>query len=179
MSVVIKDNALIEKLNQLNKSIEIIGGSHLLDNEENNSDRIINLILNQALNGEEIGVNIQDKFYTFNDLLSIKTDYEKYFLKNKLKNINSIIYKIKKYDTSLDSLIRKYKKTRFLEEYNEIFSTIKTRYRRDINLIVLNQIDKEIIENLYAEEEDKYYGEYLSQKRKQIIDSVISKLGIV
>lgn len=98
MSVVIKDNALIEKLNQLNKSIEIIGGSHLLDNQENNSDRIINLILNQALNGEEIGVNIQDKFYTFNDLLSIKTDYEKYFLKNKLKNINSIIYKIKKYE---------------------------------------------------------------------------------
>ena len=43
----------------------------------------------------------------------------------------------------------------------------------------MNQIDKEIIENLYAEEEDKYYGEYLSQKRKQIIDSVISKLGIV
>ena len=87
--------------------------------------------------------------------------------------------KIKKYDTSLDSLIRKYKKSRSLEEYNEITKRIKKTYRLDINKLVLNSINSEILNKLSLEEQETFYGEYLSQKRKQIIDGVISKMGIV
>ena len=99
--------------------------------------------------------------------------------KNKLTTLNSIIYKIKKYDTSLDSLIRKYKKSRSLEEYNEITNRIKKTYRLDMNKLVLNSINSEILDKLSLEEQEAFYSEYLSQKRKQIIDSVISKMGIV
>ena len=35
------------------------------------------------------------------------------------------------------------------------------------------------LEKLSAEEDDKYYGEYLTQKKKQIIYGVFSKMGIV
>mgnify|MGYP004661795005 CR=1 FL=1 len=68
----------------------------------------------------EINMNINNIEYTINELIKCKQAYEIYFLKNKLTTLNSIVYKIKKYDTSLDSLIRKYKKSRSLEEYNEI-----------------------------------------------------------
>lgn len=82
-------------------------------------------------------------------------------------------------DTSLDSLIRKYKKSRSLEEYNEITNRIKKTYRLDINKLVLNSINSEILDKLSLEEQEAFYSEYLSQKRKQIIDGVISKMGIV
>ena len=76
-------------------------------------------------------------------------------------------------------IIRKYKKCRGLEEYNEIYNTISKRYRLDINKIVLSEIDEEVVSALTIEDEAKYYGEYLDQKKKQIIDGVISKMGIV
>ena len=79
----------------------------------------------------------------------------------------------------LDSLIRKYKKSRSLEEYNEITNRIKKTYRLDINKLVLSSINGEVLNELSLEEQEAFYSEYLTQKRKQIIDGVISKMGIV
>ena len=99
-------------------------------------------------------------------------------MRNKLTTLNSIVYKIKKYYTSLDSLIRKYKKTRGLEEYNKIYASINKTYRLDINKLVLSSVNN--IENITdLDEQEHLYGEYLNQKRKQIVDGVVSKVGIV
>ena len=46
-------------------------------------------------------------------------------------------------------------------------------------MIILKEIDSKIIESLLFGEEEKYYGEYLNQKKKALLDGVISKMGIV
>ena len=173
----IKDRGLNEKINQLKKGQEIVGGKSNLLLEDNNE--ILNYIIEKAFNDGIVKFNINNIEYTINELKKCKQAYEIYFLKNKLTTLNSIVYKIKKYDTSLDSLIRKYKKSRSLEEYNEITNRIKKTYRLDINILVLISINSEILDKLSLEEQEAFYSEYLSQKRKQIIDSVISKMGIV
>ena len=178
MAIVIKDGRVCEKINQLKKAIEILGGKSILNGEEFSEDFLANKIINQCINGEFVGISINEIKYSYNELLNIKLEYEKYILKNKNKTIDSIIYKIKKYDTSLESLIRKYKNKRFLEDYNLIVSTIQTRYRRDLNLLILNKLEREAVEVLSKDEEDLLYGEYLTQKRKQIIDSITMKLGV-
>ena len=173
----IKDRGLNEKINQLKKGLEIVGGKSNLLLEDNNE--ILNYIIEKAFSDGVVKFNINNIEYTINELIKCKQAYEIHFLKNKLTTLNSIVYKIKKYDTSLDSLIRKYKKSRSLEEYNEITNRIKKTYRLDINKLVLSSINSEILEKLSLEEQESFYSEYLSQKRKQIIDGVISKMGIV
>lgn len=173
----IKDRGLNEKINQLKKGLEIIGGKSVLLCDDNSE--ILNYIIEKAFNDGIVKFNINNTEYTINELIKCKQAYEIHFLKNKLTTLNSIVYKIKKYDTSLDCLIRKYKKSKLLEEYNEITNKIKKTYRLDINKIVLNSINTEILDKLSLEEQEVFYGEYLTQKRKQIIDGVISKMGIV
>ncbi|WP_300854385.1 hypothetical protein, partial [uncultured Clostridium sp.] len=143
------------------------------------NNKILNYIIEKVFNNDVINFNIYDTEYTINELIKCKQAYEIYFLKNKSITLNSIVYKIKKYDTSLDSLIRKYKKSKSLEEYNEITNKIKKAYRFDINKLVLSSINSEILDRLSLEEQEAFYSEYLIQKRKQIIDGVISKMGIV
>ena len=172
----INNNLLNEKINQLKKGIEIVGANENLYNKTN--DEIINDILDMAFKGETLKFTINDSEYTINELIQLKQEYEKHFLRNKLTTLNSIVYKIKKYDTSLDSLIRKYKKTRGLEEYNKIYASINKTYRLDINKLVLSSVNN--IENITdLDEQEHLYGEYLNQKRKQIVDGVVSKVGIV
>ena len=172
----INNNLLNEKINQLKKGLEIVGANENLYNKTN--DEIINDILDMAFKGETLKFTINDSEYTINELIQLKQEYEKHFLRNKLTTLNSIVYKIKKYDTSLDSLIRKYKKTRGLEEYNKIYASINKTYRLDINKLVLSSVNN--IENITdLDEQEHLYGEYLNQKRKQIIDGVVSKVGIV
>ena len=172
----INNNLLNEKINQLKKGLEIVGANENLYNKTN--DEIINDILDMAFNGETLKFTINDSEYTINELIQLKQEYEKHFLRNKLTTLNSIVYKIKKYDTSLDSLIRKYKKTRGLEEYNKIYASINKTYRLDINKLVLSSVNN--IENITdLDEQEHLYGEYLNQKRKQIVDGVVSKVGIV
>lgn len=131
-----------------------------------------------AFNGDSIKFTIENSDYTIDELIKCKQAYEKHFLKNKSTTLNSIVYKIKKYDTSLYFLIRKYKKTRGLEEYNKIYAGINRTYRLDINKLLLSSIVN--IENISdLDEQEQYYGDYLNQKRKQIIDGVVSKVGIV
>lgn len=172
----INNNLLNEKINQLKKGLEIVGANENLYNKTN--DEIINDILDMAFKGETLKFTINDSEYTINELIQLKQEYEKHFLRNKLTTLNSIVYKIKKYDTSLDSLIRKYKKTRGLEEYNKIYASINKTYRLDINKLVLSSVNN--IENITdLDEQEHLYGEYLNQKRKQIVDCVVSKVGIV
>lgn len=171
------DRELKEKISQLEKGLEIVGGKFYLKLDDNN--KILNYIIEKAFNNDVINFNIYDTEYTISELIKCKQAYEIYFLKNKSITLNSIVYKIKKYDTSLDSLIRKYKKSKSLEEYNEITNKIKKAYRFDINKLVLSSINSEILDRLSLEEQEAFYSEYLIQKRKQIIDGVISKMGIV
>ena len=171
------DRELKEKISQLEKGLEIVGGKFYLKLDDNN--KILNYIIKKAFNNDVINFNIYDTEYTINELIKCKQAYEIYFLKNKSITLNSVVYKIKKYDTSLDSLIRKYKKSKSLEEYNEITNKIKKAYRFDINKLVLSSINSEILDRLSLEEQEAFYSEYLIQKRKQIIDGVISKMGIV
>ena len=116
----INNKVLEEKIGQLKKAIEIVGGQEEIIDEWSNNDKIMNYIITKLFEEGKVTFNVCNKEYSINELLGIKLDYEKYFLKNKNKTIENIIYKIKKYDTSLDSLIRKYKKTRGIEEYNKI-----------------------------------------------------------
>ena len=151
----INENLLNEKINQLKKGLEIIGADKKLYSKSNSD--IINNILEMAFNGDSIKFTIENSDYTIDELIKCK---------------------IKKYDTSLDSLIRKYKKTRGLEEYNKIYAGINRTYRLDINKLLLSSIVN--IENISdLDEQEQYYGDYLNQKRKQIIDGVVSKVGIV
>lgn len=172
-----KDRVLDEKISQLKKGLEIVGGNSMLDTKSNND--MLNYIIEKVFSDGIVKFNLNNNEYTINELIKCKQAYEIYFLKNKLTTLNSIVYKIKKYDTSLDSLIRKYKKTRGLEEYNKIYDGISKTYRLDINKLVLSSINADILESLSLEEKEVYYGEYLNQKRKQIVDGVISKMGIV
>ncbi len=174
-----KNRTLIEKINQLRKAIEIVGGNEVLKENGASDAEFIEHILLNVFEGKKININVNGCEYKIDELNRIKQEYEKYFLKNKSKATDAIVYKIKKYDTSLDSEIRKYKKTNSIEMYNNIYDTIENRYRRDINLVVLKEIDSSIVEILTLEESQKYYGEYLSQKKKQIIHGIISKMGIV
>lgn len=173
----IKNRILNEKIDQLKKGLEIVGEKSNFLLEDNT--QILNYIIEKTFNDGIVKFTINNNDYTINELIKFKQSYEIYFLKNKLTSLNSIVYKIKKYDTSLDSLIRKYKKSRSLQEYNEITDRIKKTYRLDINKVVLNGIISVDLEKLSLEEQEAFYGEYLNQKRKQIIDGVISKMGIV
>ena len=107
------DRELKEKISQLEKGLEIVGGKFYLKLDDNN--KILNYIIEKVFNNDVINFNIYDTEYTINELIKCKQAYEIYFLKNKSITLNSIVYKIKKYDTSLDSLIRKYKKSKSLE----------------------------------------------------------------
>ena len=160
----IKDRGLNEKINQLKKGLEIVGGKSNLLLDDNSE--ILNYIIEKAFSDGVVKFNINNIEYTINELIKCNQAYEIHFLKNKLTTLNSIVYKIKKYDRSL-------------EEYNEITNRIKKTYRLDINKLVLSSINSEILEKLSLEEQESFYSEYLSQKRKQIIDGVISKMGIV
>lgn len=165
----IRDKALEEKLKQLRKAIEIVGGNSLLSKLGNEEELAI-LIINNALSDISEGVEIQGKNYPLNNLLKIKTNYEKNYIKTKKIFLQKIIYKIKKYNTYLDSLIRKYKKNGGIEEYRAIKEEIEERYAMDINSFILSEI--EINEDTI----ESYYGEYLNSKKEDFINSIISNL---
>lgn len=175
----IGDKILMEKINQLKKAIEIVGGKEFIEFKCKSDEDLLRLIMLETFNKETVEFQIDEKMFNILELMNKKLQYEKDFLKGKIKTVQSIVYKIKKYDTSLDSIIRKYKKTRSIEDYNKIYTTLERVYRRDINMLVLMAIDLKILEGLTIEDEKKYYGDYLGQKRKQIVDSVISKMGMV
>ena len=164
------DNKVIEeKIKQLKKAIEIVGGKTLLNEFKDNVD-LANYILNSSFQGEKVIFKIMDNEYTVNELLKLKLDYEKNYIKNKKVYIEKISYKIKEYNTYLDSLIRKYRKNGGLEEFRCIKEEIDLRYSKDINNFLLSKIGSEI------ENSNDYYGEYLESKKEDFINSIICSI---
>lgn len=164
------DNKVIEeKIKQLKKAIEIVGGKSLLDEFKNNGD-LANYILNSSFQGEKVTFNIMNNEYSVNELFKLKLDYEKNYIKTKKVYIEKIVYKIKEYNTYLDSLIRKYRKNGGLEEFRSIKEEIDLRYHKDINSFLLNKIDSEI------ENSNDFYGEYLGSKKEDFINSIICSI---
>ncbi|MGV3074078.1 hypothetical protein ACEE21_03115 [Clostridium baratii] len=170
MIIELKDKKIEESLKHLRKAIEIVGGNKYLENIKTDEQLIEELLRYVFYKGEAI-ITIDGRSYTVMELCTLKTEFEKYFLKNKLKVINRIVTKIKKYNTELEGKIRKFKKSNSIEEFKEIVEEIEERYKWEFDNFLLNYIDN-------MDDDKNYYGEYLKEKRKQIIDSILMKLGI-
>ena len=141
MIIELKDKRIEESVKHLKKAIEIVGGKEYLDNFNNDSEFIEDIINNVFLKGQAI-------LY-----------------------IGRICSKIKEYNTLLESKIRKFKKSNSIEEFREIVDEIEDRYKWEFDNFFLMYIDN-------LDENKNYYGEYLTEKKKQIIDSVLMNLGI-
>lgn len=165
----IDNKAIEEKIKQLKKAIEIVGGKSFLDEIKDTGD-LANYILNSSFQGEKAIFIIMDREYTINGLMKIKLEYEKNYIKKKKIYIEKITYKIKEYNTFLDSLIRKYRKNGGLEEFRCIKEEIESRYYQDINSFLLNKIDVEITDS------KDLYGEYLNSKKEDFINSIICNI---
>lgn len=170
MIIELKDRKLEESVKNLKKSIEIVGGKDYLNNIDSPEKLVEEIISNLFYKGEA-DINVEGRRYEISELNSLKIEFEKYFLKNKKQIIQRIVSKIKQYNTSLDSKIRKFKKSNSIEEFREIVKEIEKTYKWEFDNFFLVYIDN-------INEEKDYYGEYLTEKRKQIIDSVLVKLGI-
>ena len=165
----IDDKVLEEKIKQLRKAIEIVGGKNFLDEIKDN-ENLSRYILNSSFKGDKIIFKIMEMEYSIEELMKIKLDYEKNYIKTKKIYLEKIIYKIKEYNTYLDSLIRKYRKNGGLEEFRSIKEEINLRYSNDINSFILNKI------NNYYDNAEIFYGDYLNSKREDFINSIISNI---
>lgn len=163
------NNKLIEeKIKQLKKAIEIVGGKEYLETFENDNE-IAELILQISLQEKGKSFIINNKTFEIKELQKIKLNYEKNYIKNKKTYLEKITYKIKEYNTALESLIRKYRKNQGIEDYRKIKKEIEVRYKKDINTFILSEVEH------YDEEKDElYYGEYLKSKREDFINSILS-----
>jgi len=163
------DNKVIEeKIKQLKKAIEIVGGKSFLNELKNNGD-LANYIINSSFKEEKPVFKIIDNEYSINELMKIKLDYEKNYIKNKKIYLEKITYKIKEYNTFLDSLIRKYRKNGGLEEFRSIKEEIELRYAKDINEFLLYKIENETTSI-------DFYGEYLNSKKEDFINSIVCNI---
>lgn len=170
MVIEIKDKKIEESAKQLEKAIEIVGGIDYLKDINDESQLIEEIIRNVFSKGEAL-IFVEGRGYTVIELIELKVEFEKYFLKNKKKVISRIVSKIKEYNTLLDSKIRKFKKSNSIEEFREIVKEIEKKYAWEFDNFFLMYIDN-------IDENKNYYGKYLTEKKKQIIDSVLVKLGI-
>lgn len=170
MIIELKDRKIEESIKNLRKAIEIVGGKEYLINIEGIENFVEDILSNLFIKGKA-NINIEGRRYEISELISLKIEFEKYFLKNKRQMIQRIVSKIKQYNTSLESKIRKFKKSNSIEIFREIVEEIEKTYKWEFDNFFLVYIDN-------INEEKDYYGEYLTEKRKQIIDSVLVKLGI-
>lgn len=164
----IDDKVLEEKIKQLRKAIEIVGGKNFLDEIKDN-ENLSRYILNNSFKGDKIIFKIMEIEYSIEELMKIKLDYEKNYIKTKKIYLEKIIYKIKEYNTYLDSLIRKYRKNGGLEEFRSIKEEINLRYSKDIDSFLLNKISN-------YENSENFYGDYLNSKKEDFINSIISNI---
>ena len=164
----IDDKVLEEKIKQLRKAIEIVGGKNFLDEIKDN-ENLSRYILNNSFKGDKIIFEIMEMKYSIEELMKIKLDYEKNYIKTKKIYLEKIIYKIKEYNTYLDSLIRKYRKNGGLEEFRSIKEEINLRYSKDIDSFLLNKISN-------YDNSESFYGDYLNSKKEDFINSIISNI---
>lgn len=166
----IDDKILEEKIKQLKKAIEIVGGKSFLETVKSN-DELALFILKSSFQSEYVFIEVLEEKYSISELLKIKLEYEKNYIKTKKAYVQKIVYKIKEYNTYLDSLIRKYRKNGGIEEYRNIKNEIELRYSVDINNFILSKVF-EINPNI----DDDFYGEYLNSKKEDFINTIISTL---
>lgn len=170
------DRVLDEKIRNLRKAIEIVGGIDLIE-DLNSIEELKYFLLKSYLNTNEGKIVINNCEYSPNELLKIKLDYEKTYLKSKNKTIQAVIYKIKEYNTDLTAQLRKYKKSGAIGEFNKIYETIDKMYKYELDQLVLSEINNRVFNsNIREALEKNYYGEYLIGKKDQIINIIIDKL---
>ncbi|MGL5648884.1 MAG: hypothetical protein ACRDDY_13635 [Clostridium sp.] len=167
MIIELKDKKIDESLNHLGKALEIVGVEFKDDDKE---EVVRNIIRNVFENGKAV-IEVSEKEYSIEELFSKKTEFEKYYLKNKLKIVRRIVEKVKKYNTELESKIRKFKKDNSFETLREINTEIENRYKWEFDEFLLINIENK-------KENKDYYGSYLKEKKSALIDSILMKLGI-
>lgn len=167
MIIELNDKKIEESLNHLGKAIEIVGGEFQIEDRE----VLVSQIIRNLFEKGSATIEILGKEYSIEELFLKKTEFEKYYLKNKIKTVRSIVEKIKKYNTELEGKIRKFKKINSIELLREINEEIEQRYKWEFDKFLLVNIEN-------RDEEKNYYGSYLGEKKKQLIDSILVKLGI-
>ena len=167
MIIELNDKKIEESLNHLGKAIEIVGGEFQIEDRE----YLVSEIIRNLFDKGSATIEILGKDYSIEELFLKKTEFEKYYLKNKIKTVRSIVEKIKKYNTELEGKIRKFKKINSIELLREINEEIEQRYKWEFDKFLLINIEN-------RDEEKNYYGSYLGEKKKQLIDSILVKLGI-
>ncbi|ENZ02368.1 hypothetical protein HMPREF1092_01603 [Clostridium thermobutyricum] len=167
MIIELNDKKIEESLNHLGKAIEIVGGEFQIEDRE----VLVSQIIRNLFEKGSATIEILGKDYSIEELFLKKTEFEKYYLKNKIKTVRSIVEKIKKYNTELEGKIRKFKKINSIELLREINEEIEQRYKWEFDKFLLVNIEN-------RDEEKNYYGSYLEEKKKQLIDSILVKLGI-
>lgn len=167
MIIELNDKKIEESLNHLGKAIEIVGGEFQIEDRE----VLVSQIIRNLFEKGSATIEILGKDYSIEELFLKKTEFEKYYLKNKIKTVRSIVEKIKKYNTELEGKIRKFKKINSIELLREINEEIEQRYKWEFDKFLLINIEN-------RDEEKNYYGSYLEEKKKQLIDSILVKLGI-
>ncbi|WP_195970761.1 hypothetical protein [Clostridium thermobutyricum] len=167
MIIELNDKKIEESLNHLGKAIEIVGGEFQIEDRE----VLVSQIIRNLFEKGSATIEILGKDYSIEELFLKKTEFEKYYLKNKIKTVRSIVEKIKKYNTELEGKIRKFKKINSIELLREINEEIEQRYKWEFDKFLLINIEN-------RDEEKNYYGSYLGEKKKQLIDSILVKLGI-
>ena len=167
MIIELNDKKIEKSLNHLGKAIEIVGGEFQIEDRE----VLVSQIIRNLFEKGSATIEILGKEYSIEELFLKKTEFEKYYLKNKIKTVRSIVEKIKKYNTELEGKIRKFKKINSIELLREINEEVEKRYKWEFDKFLLVNIEN-------RDEEKNYYGSYLGEKKKQLIDSILVKLGI-
>ena len=166
----INNKMLEEKIKQLRKAIEIVGGKELLETIKSDNELAL-IILQSSFQNEYAYIEVLERKYSISELLKLKLEYEKNYIKTKKKYVQKIIDKLKEYNTYLDSLIRKYRKDGGIEEFRSIKNEIEIRYSMDINNFILSSIIE-----INADLNNDYYGEYLNSKKEDFINTIITTI---
>lgn len=170
------DNKIEEKLKHIKKAIEIVGGKEFLLSFKEDTE-LYNLIFNKFLSTGAFSVAINGREYTLEQLLAEKTAFEKNYIKNKSKIVNEVLFKVKKYDSNIETLIRRYKKSNSIEDFKKIDAVIRTNYSKILDKQILSSVQDIDIFNINFDS-NNYYGEYLTVKREDLILLVLKALGV-
>lgn len=171
--MILNNGIIEEKLKQLKKAIEIVGGKQYLEENLKDNEEFINYIVNLAFTGDKLQFNIHGFNYTINELLEMKQRYEKSILKTKNSTILSVVNKIKCNKNSLYKMIKYFDNDE--NELNEIIKRINDVHGNEIDELVLKGVHAFIRDN---KTKDELYGDYLSEKKKEIINAIIRKVNI-
>ena len=137
MIIELNDKKIEESLNHLGKAIEIVGGEFQIEDRE----VLVSQIIRNLFEKGSATIEILGKDYSIEELFLKKTEFEKYYLKNKIKTVRSIVEKIKKYNTELEGKIRKFKKINSIELLREINEEIEQRYKWEFDKFLLINIE--------------------------------------